>query len=164
MVFPTVSVLPSFSSRLAVELTALLSTSQPSGVPGSAERPATVSWVSPPTPTRDTVILFCVSVPVLSEQMTVADPIVSVATSWRTRALARVIFRMARASDTVTLIGSPSGTATTTMMTMYTKYASSAFTLPSSTGPAASSAPGQRTSPTYNPRARSATKMATAAM
>ena len=59
--------------------------------------------------------------PVLSEQMTVAEPIVSQATSWRTRVLARVIFRMARASDTVTLIGSPSGTATTMTMTMYTK-------------------------------------------
>ncbi len=67
---------------------------------------------------RTTCILFCVSVPVLSEQMTVAEPIVSQATSWRTRLLARVIFCMARASDTVTLIGSPSGTATTMMMTM----------------------------------------------
>ena len=56
---------------------------------------------------RTTCILFCVSVPVLSEQMTVAEPIVSQATSCRTRLLARVIFRIARASDTVTLIGSP---------------------------------------------------------
>ena len=50
--------------------------------------------------------------------MTVAEPIVSQATSWRTSELARVIFRIARASETVTLIGSPSGTATTMMMTM----------------------------------------------
>ena len=53
--------------------------------------------------------------------MTVAEPIVSQATSWRTSEFARVILRMARASDTVTLIGNPSGTATTMMMTMYMK-------------------------------------------
>src|SRR5207248_8713720 len=70
---------------------------------------------------RSTCILFWVSVPVLSEQMTVAEPIVSQATSWRTSELARVIFCMASASETVTLIGSPSGTATTMMMTIVTK-------------------------------------------
>ena len=75
----------------------------------------------PPSRRATTCIRFCVSVPVLSEQITVAEPIVSQATSWRTSAFARVIFRIARASDTVTLIGSPSGTATTMMMTMYTK-------------------------------------------
>ena len=50
--------------------------------------------------------------------MTVAEPMVSQATSCRTSAFSRVMRRMARASDTVTLIGSPSGTATTMMMTM----------------------------------------------
>ncbi len=70
---------------------------------------------------RSTCILFCVRVPVLSEQMTVAEPIVSQATSWRTSELARVIFCIASASETVTLIGSPSGTATTMMMTIVTK-------------------------------------------
>jgi len=70
---------------------------------------------------RTTCIRFCVSVPVLSEQMTVAEPIVSHATSCRTRAFSRVMRRIARASDTVTLIGSPSGTATTMTMTMYMK-------------------------------------------
>ena len=51
----------------------------------------------------------------------VEGSIVSQATSWRTSELARVIFCMARASDTVTLIGKPSGTATTMMMTIVTK-------------------------------------------
>jgi hypothetical protein len=74
----------------------------------------------PSQPRRSTRILFCVSVPVLSEQMTVAEPMVSHATSWRTSELARVIFCMARASDTVTLMGRPSGTATTMMITMLT--------------------------------------------
>ena len=67
--------------------------------------------------TRTTVIRFSVRVPVLSEQMTVAEPMVSQATNCRTRLLARVILRMAKASDTVTLMGNPSGTATTMMMT-----------------------------------------------
>ncbi len=64
---------------------------------------------------------FSVNVPVLSVQMTVAEPIVSQATSCRTRLLARVMRRTARARQTVTHIGSPSGTATTMMITMYMK-------------------------------------------
>ena len=108
-----------------------MTTTQCSGEPGrgwwpvadgaSIQVSTVFSNTRPSSPSRATVIRFCVSVPVLSEQMTVAEPIVSVPTSWRTSALARVIFCIASASDTVTLIGSPSGTATTMMMTMYTK-------------------------------------------
>ncbi len=110
-----------------MELAAALRTIQSSGRPsrghgdaasGRSHSGASRSCVTPSQKRRTTCILFCVSVPVLSEQMTVAEPIVSQATSWRTRLLARVIFCMARASDTVTLIGRPSGTATTMMMTM----------------------------------------------
>ena len=68
-------------------------------------------------------------------QMMVADPIVSHATSCRTREFARVIFRIDSASDTVTLMGSPSGTATTTMITIVTKW--------SSNSPADRRAPGR---------------------
>jgi hypothetical protein len=124
---PTTIVLPPFSSSVAVELTDAFSpTHSIAPRPGERTRsrvtgvvaPAARSRTAPPTPTRTTRILFWVRVPVLSEQMTVADPIVSQATSCLTSELARVIFRIARASETVTLIGSPSGTATTTMMTM----------------------------------------------
>jgi hypothetical protein len=79
---------------------------------------AALDQLAPLKQVRTTCILFCVSVPVLSEQMTVAEPIVSQATSCRTSELARVIFCMAKANDTVTLMGKPSGTATTMMMTM----------------------------------------------
>ena len=49
----------------------------------------------------------------MSEQITVAQPIVSDATSFLTRQFCRAILSMFIASDTVTIIGSPSGTATT---------------------------------------------------
>ena len=60
-----------------------------------------------------TRILFSVSVPVLSVQITVAAPMVSQAWSLRTRLFSFSILRMLRARLTVTLMGSPSGTATT---------------------------------------------------
>ncbi len=113
-----------------MELTAAFSAIQSSGLPSRGQERCPSSRTQPGLSrsktwlaqlNRTTCILFCVSVPVLSEQMTVAEPMVSQATSCRTRLLARVILRMARASDTVTLIGSPSGTATTMMMTMSTK-------------------------------------------
>ena len=50
---------------------------------------------------RTTVMAFCVSVPVLSEQMTVTDPRVSTAGSLRTRALRRAIRRAPRARAVV---------------------------------------------------------------
>ena len=56
-----------------------------------------------------TVIWFKVSVPVLSEQMTVADPSVSTATSFRTMELRRAIARMPIDSTTVTTAGRPFG-------------------------------------------------------
>jgi len=62
--------------------------------------------------------------PVLSEQITVVEPTVSQATSWRTRQLARVILRHGQASDTVDAHGQAFRTATTTMITMYMKYSS----------------------------------------
>ena len=58
---------------------------------------------------RSTCILFCVSVPVLSEQITVAEPIVSHATSCRTSELARVIFCIASASDTIQITSPADG-------------------------------------------------------
>ena len=59
-------------------------------------------------------IWFCVRVPVLSVQITVVAPMVSQACILRTRLLVCSIRRMLRASDSVTLMGSPSGTAITT--------------------------------------------------
>ena len=61
--------------------------------------------------------LFLVSVPVLSVQMTVAAPIVSQACSLRTRLFCLSIRLMLSARLIVTLMGSPSGTATTIRVT-----------------------------------------------
>ena len=69
-----------------------------------------------------TRMLLSVSVPVLSEQMTVVEPIVSVATIFRTRLLSARIFRMPRPSAMTTARGSPSGTATTMIATATMKY------------------------------------------
>ena len=65
---------------------------------------------------------FCVSVPVLSVQMTVMAPIVSQACILRTRLLVLSMRRMLRARLRVTLMGSPSGTATTISVTAIMKY------------------------------------------
>ena len=64
-----------------------------------------------------TLIWFLVSVPVLSVQITVVAPIVSVACILRTRLFVLSILLMLIASDSVTDIGSPSGTATTMSVT-----------------------------------------------
>ena len=64
-----------------------------------------------------TVILFFVSVPVLSVQITVAAPIVSQACNLRTRLFSLSIRRILSAKLTVILIGKPSGTATTISVT-----------------------------------------------
>ena len=64
-----------------------------------------------------TVILFCVSVPVLSEQIVFAPPIVSHAERWRTRLLSFIIFFTEYASAIVTESGRPSGMASTRMAT-----------------------------------------------
>mmetsp|Transcript_39858 Transcript_39858/g.65310 ORF Transcript_39858/g.65310 Transcript_39858/m.65310 type:complete len:210 (-) Transcript_39858:914-1543(-) len=63
----------------------------------------------------DTLILLVVNVPVLSEQMVVALPIVSHACKWRTKLLSSNIFFIEYANAMVTANGNPSGTATTTI-------------------------------------------------
>ena len=68
-----------------------------------------------------TCILFWVSVPVLSVQITVTAPIVSDACNFLTRLLLLSIRRILRANDNVTAIGSPSGTAITIMVTLNIK-------------------------------------------
>ena len=71
----------------------------------------------PATSSAVTVILFSVSVPVLSEQMTVTEPSVSTAGSFRISALRFSIFCAPSASAMVTTAGKPSGTAATAMLT-----------------------------------------------
>mmetsp|Transcript_41382 Transcript_41382/g.129583 ORF Transcript_41382/g.129583 Transcript_41382/m.129583 type:complete len:282 (-) Transcript_41382:557-1402(-) len=97
--------------------------------------PATLSaaspspMVPPAAQACTTVMRFCVSVPVLSEQMLVALPMVSQAASWRMRLLSFIIFVVLYARLMVTASGRPSGTATTTMVTARMK-ASSATSKP----------------------------------
>mmetsp|Transcript_60784 Transcript_60784/g.162517 ORF Transcript_60784/g.162517 Transcript_60784/m.162517 type:complete len:294 (+) Transcript_60784:619-1500(+) len=79
-----------------------------------------VSTSSPAMRTRTTVMRPVVSVPVLSEQMVVADPIVSHALRWRTRLLSRIIFLTEKARVMATARGRPSGTATTKTVTPMT--------------------------------------------
>ncbi|OQA07638.1 MAG: hypothetical protein BWY65_01808 [Firmicutes bacterium ADurb.Bin373] len=64
-----------------------------------------------------TVISFCVSVPVLSEQITVEQPRVSTAGSLRITAWRLIIRCTPRASATVTMAGRPSGMAATARLT-----------------------------------------------
>eukprot|EP00965_Chrysotila_dentata_P147300 4862875-Pleurochrysis_carterae.AAC.2 len=59
-----------------------------------------------------TLIRLAVSVPVLSEQMVVADPIVSHASRCLTKLFSLIILRDEKASARLTARGSPSGTAT----------------------------------------------------
>ena len=70
---------------------------------------------------------FCVSVPVLSVQMVVMAPIVSQACILRTRLLVESMRRMFNARLSVTLMGRPSGTATTMRVTAIMKYCSVCF-------------------------------------
>mmetsp|Transcript_8941 Transcript_8941/g.29394 ORF Transcript_8941/g.29394 Transcript_8941/m.29394 type:complete len:257 (-) Transcript_8941:1175-1945(-) len=74
-----------------------------------------------------TVMRFSVRVPVLSLQICVAPPIVSHAAKKRTRLLSLIIFFMEYANEMVTASGSPSGTATTTMVTASKKKWSTSF-------------------------------------
>ena len=64
-----------------------------------------------------TVILFWVKVPVLSEQITVAQPRVSTDGNRRTIAFRRIIRCTPSASAIVTIAGSPSGMAATARLT-----------------------------------------------
>ncbi len=70
------------------------------------------------------VISLRVSVPVLSEQMTVTDPSVSTAGSRRTMALLRAMTRVPMASTMVTMAGRPSGMAATANATTARKMSS----------------------------------------
>lgn len=63
-----------------------------------------------------------VKVPVLSEQMLFAPPIVSQASSFLTKLLSFNIFLIEKAKDKVTANGSPSGIATTTTVKAKIKY------------------------------------------
>lgn len=63
-----------------------------------------------------------VKVPVLSEQMLLAPPIVSQASSFRTKLLSTNIFLTEKARDKVTARGRPSGMATTTTVKANIKY------------------------------------------
>ena len=69
-----------------------------------------------------TCILFWVSVPVLSVQITVTAPMVSQAWSLRTRLFDFSILRMLSARERVIAIGNPSGTAITIRVTAIMKY------------------------------------------
>ena len=64
-----------------------------------------------------TVISFLVSVPVLSEAMTFAEPSVSTAARWRTMAFLFAMRCTPRESTAVTTAGKPSGTAATASAT-----------------------------------------------
>mmetsp|Transcript_48749 Transcript_48749/g.115777 ORF Transcript_48749/g.115777 Transcript_48749/m.115777 type:complete len:232 (+) Transcript_48749:1840-2535(+) len=76
---------------------------------------------SPPLHTLTTVILPVVSVPVLSEQIVVALPIVSHALRCLTRFWSSIIFLTEKARAMVTASGRPSGTATTKTVTPTTR-------------------------------------------
>ena len=60
-----------------------------------------------------TVMLLVVRVPVLSEHMVVAAPMVSHEFKFRTKLLSSIIFLTENAREMVTARGSPSGMATT---------------------------------------------------
>ncbi len=92
-----------------------------------------------------TVIRFSVSVPVLSEQMTVTDPRVSTAGSLRIRALRRSIRCEPMASVNVTTAGRPSGiTATATLIAVSTRsVADSPLRAPISTTRPATTTPAR---------------------
>ena len=76
-----------------------------------------------------TRIRFCVSVPVLSVQMTVTAPMVSHECSFLTRLFDRSMRRMLSARASVTAIGSPSGTAITMSVTAIMKYLSTIWAM-----------------------------------
>ena len=77
--------------------------------------------------TSTTVILFWVRVPVLSEQMTPAQPRVSTAGRRLTMALRRTIRCTPRARTMVTMAGSPSGMAATARETAVRNMSSRSF-------------------------------------
>jgi hypothetical protein len=76
--------------------------------------------------TTRTVISFLVSVPVLSEAMTVAEPSVSTAARWRTMAFRLAMRCTPRERTAVTTAGRPSGTAATASATPRIRTSNSA--------------------------------------
>ena len=70
---------------------------------------------------RVTDIMFFVKVPVLSEQMLLAPPIVSHACKYLTKLFSSFIFPTLYAKAIVTASGRPSGTATTIILTAIIK-------------------------------------------
>mmetsp|Transcript_11196 Transcript_11196/g.46999 ORF Transcript_11196/g.46999 Transcript_11196/m.46999 type:complete len:661 (-) Transcript_11196:570-2552(-) len=103
-------------ARFASELTQQLSASIAANA-SEASRGGMASYCAPPNHPSVTVMRFCVSVPVLSALSCVALPMVSHASSRRTRFWSIIILRMANASPRVMARGRPSGMATTTMVT-----------------------------------------------
>ena len=92
------------SAQRASDASTAASSSSDSPTPSAGRRAATRIW-------------FSVSVPVLSVQMTVVSPSVSIAASRRTIAPRRAIARAPSASAAVTVAASPSGTAATATAT-----------------------------------------------
>ena len=84
--------------------------------PARSPMPVNVTRPLAVTTTR-TVISFFVSVPVLSDAMTLAEPSVSTAARWRTIALRFAMRCTPSESTAVTIAGSPSGTAATASAT-----------------------------------------------
>lgn len=78
-------------------------------------------WTSPSAKTRTTDIKFLVSVPVLSEQMLSAPPMVSQACKYLTKLFYYFIFPTLYANAIVTARGNPYGTATTIILTAIMK-------------------------------------------
>ena len=110
---------------------------------GSSVRSPTSTAGAPGTQVRRTLMRFCVSVPVLSEQMTEVEPSVSTAGSLRMRACLCAMLRTPRVSVRVTMSCRVSGTAATARET-------------------AASIMAQNSSPCRRPVASSATAASTA--
>ena len=120
--------------------TAITSANSCSGTPSSRS-------ISP------TCMRFWVSVPVLSVQITVTAPIVSQACIRRTRLFVRSMRRIDIASESVMLMGSPSGTAMTISATDTMKMWSTCCS--------AWSQPPASSAPVKNDLSSSSTKMPT---
>mmetsp|Transcript_20483 Transcript_20483/g.67652 ORF Transcript_20483/g.67652 Transcript_20483/m.67652 type:complete len:212 (+) Transcript_20483:1570-2205(+) len=91
----------------------------PTGFAASASplRGSMAGRTQPATHAPRTVMRFAVSVPVLSEQIVVAEPMVSHAFMCLTRLLSSIILPMVMALQSATARGRPSGTATTRIVT-----------------------------------------------